>query len=333
MNAVQSTAVRGLVNGFTGDTRFLSMFSPHPVTWQGQRYPTGEAAFHAGKTDDPQLRAWIAAASTPAEAKRRGRQVPLRAGWDEHHRHVVMQQVIENKFTDPDLAAQLLATGDDLLVERNTWHDQTWGCCSCSRHQAVPGQNLLGRYLMGHRARRAPERAGQWVRVACTGHRPQGLPPGSEQWLAEELRRIAAKLAADHGTQVAISGAAAGADLIWAEAGHDSGIPVWLYQPYTGHYSRWPQDWQHRLFAAREFAGRVDTLGDRFSVQVLHARSDWMIRDCDAVVAVLDPLRRSGGTVQALQRVSATTPVIHVDVRNRRTSLRGTVRSGAAPAS
>ncbi|WP_394622412.1 DUF1273 domain-containing protein (plasmid) [Lentzea sp. JNUCC 0626] len=186
---------------------------------------------------------------------------------------------------------------------------------------------------MGHRARLAPERAGQWVRVACTGHRPQGLPPGSEQWLAEELRRIAAKLAADHGTQVAISGAAAGADLIWAEAGHDSGIPVWLYQPYTGHYSRWPQDWQHRLFAAREFAGRVDTLGDRFSVQVLHARSDWMIRDCDAVVAVLDPLRRSGGTVQALQRVSATTPVIHVDVRNRRTSLRVPARCGAAPAS
>ncbi|WP_394622404.1 NADAR family protein (plasmid) [Lentzea sp. JNUCC 0626] len=145
MNAVQSTAVRGLVNGFTGDTRFLSMFSPHPVTWQGQRYPTGEAAFHAGKTDDPQLRAWIAAASTPAEAKRRGRRVPLRAGWDEHHRHVVMQQVIENKFTDPDLAAQLLATGDDLLVERNTWHDDV--CArSVSDHgdckQQLPGLSL-----------------------------------------------------------------------------------------------------------------------------------------------------------------------------------------------
>lgn len=175
---------------------------------------------------------------------------------------------------------------------------------------------------MRHRARLASTPADRWVRVAATGHRPQGLPPGSEQWLADELRRIVAKLAVEHGTQVAISGAAAGADLIWAEAGHDNDLAVWLYQPYTGHDARWPQDWRNRLAAARGFAGRVDTLGERFSVQVLHARSDWMIRDCDALVAVVDPLATSGGTVKALQRVPATTPVIHVDVRSRRTSLR-----------
>ncbi len=136
------------------------------------------------------------------------------------------------------------------------------------------------------------------------------------------MRRIAAKLAADRGMEVAISGAAAGADLLWAEAARDVDVPVWLYQPYRGHDGLWQQDWRDRLTAARSYAARVDTLGTEFSVRVLHARNDWLIRDCGAIVAVLDPDRRSGGTWQALQRIPATMPLIRVDVRRRRTTLR-----------
>lgn len=311
-----------LVNGFAGEHRFLSNFHEHPLTWDAADYPSGEAAYNAGKTLDPQQRAWIAAAPSASEAKRRGRRVALRPDWDDLHRYVVMQQVIAAKFTDPALAERLLATGTSCLIERNTWHDQTWGCCSCPRHQPIPGKNLLGRYLMRHRAQLDPRLAGRWTRVACTGHRPQGLPPGSEPWLAAELRRIGAKLAADRGMEVAISGAAAGADLLWAEAAHDSDVPVWLYQPYPGHDQRWNHDWQQRLQAARRFASRTDTLGTRFSVDVLHSRSEWMIRDCDAIIAVIDPKRTAGGTVQALRKIPATLPIIRVDVRNRRTTLR-----------
>jgi ribA/ribD-fused uncharacterized protein len=311
-----------LVNGFSGDHLFLSNFYEHPLTWDGDAYPSGEAAYNAGKTLDPQWRAWIAAAPSPGEAKRRGRRVELRPGWDDLHRYVVMQQVLEAKFGDPVLAERLLATGTACLIERNTWHDQTWGCCSCPRHQPALGKNLLGRYLMRRRAQLDPRLAGRWTRVACTGHRPQGLPPGSEPWLAEELRRIAAKLAADRGMEVAISGAAAGTDLLWAEAAREVDVPVWLYQPYRGHDGRWQQDWRDRLTVARSYAARVDTSGTEFSVRVLHARSDWLIRDCDAIVAVVDPDRRSGGTWQALQRIPATMPLIRVDVRRRRTTLR-----------
>jgi ribA/ribD-fused uncharacterized protein len=311
-----------LVNGFAGEYRFLSNFYEHPLTWDGADYPSGEAAYNAGKTLDPRRRAWIAAAPSPGEAKRRGRRVPLRPGWDELHRYVVMQQVLAAKFSDPVLAERLLATGTACLIERNTWHDQIWGCCSCPRHQPVPGKNLLGQYLMRRRAQLDPHLDGRLARVSCTGHRPQGLPPGSEPWLAGELRRIAAKLAADRGMQVAISGAAAGTDLLWAEAAHDTGVPVWLYQPYRGHDGRWSPDWRDRLTAARGYAARVDTLGDVFSVPVLHARNDWMIRDCDAIVAVVDPERRSGGTWQALQRIPATMPLVRIDVRQRRTTLR-----------
>ncbi|RSM68688.1 hypothetical protein DL991_41195 [Amycolatopsis sp. WAC 01375] len=311
-----------LINGFHGHHRFLSNFHEQPVTWDGITYPSGEAGYNAGKTLDPQQRAWIAAAPSPGEAKRRGRQVQLRDDWDDLHRYAVMQDVIEAKFTDPALRTRLLETGNALLVERNTWHDQTWGCCSCPRHQAVPGRNLLGRYLMDHRARLASAPVGAWTRVSLTGHRPQGLPPGSEPWLENELRRIAAKLATEHGTRVAISGAAAGADLIWAEAARDADVPVWLYQPYTGHDERWNQDWRDRLTAARREASRVDTLGTRFSVDVLHERSSWMIRDCDAIIAVVDPRRTSGGTWQALKKIPPSMPIIRLDVLHRKTSLR-----------
>ncbi|OXM57081.1 hypothetical protein CFP71_09990 [Amycolatopsis thailandensis] len=180
---------------------------------------------------------------------------------------------------------------------------------------------------MAHRALLASDPAATWARVALTGHRPQGLPAGTEPWLEAELRRIAAKLAAEHDTQVAISGAAAGADLIWAEAAHDTGMPVWLYQPYTGHDERWNQGWRDRLAAARGNASRIDTLGSRFSVDVLHARSEWMIRDCDAIIAVVDPRRTSGGTWQALKKIPSSMPIIRVDVLHRRTTVRDSARA------
>lgn len=188
---------------------------------------------------------------------------------------------------------------------------------------------MLGRYLMGYRALLEPRLAGRWTRVACTGHRPQNLPSDSEPWLTTELRRIAAKLATDHGTNVAISGAAAGADLLWAHAAHHRNIPVWLYQPHHGHDARWPEPWRDRLTTARGFAARIDTLGTKFSMQVLHARNDWMIRDCDAIIAVIDPHHRHGGTWQTLQKIPASMPVIHVDVRHRRTTLRPTAATAA----
>lgn len=142
-----------VITRFAGRWAFLSNFHPAPLVWEQIEYPTSEHAFNAGKSLRMDERLWIAAAPTPGEAKRRGRSVHLRPCWDERVRYQVMAEVLRAKFADPQLAAQLLATGDATLVEGVTWHDQCWADCLCGRPQcARPGENHLGRLLMDLRA-------------------------------------------------------------------------------------------------------------------------------------------------------------------------------------
>lgn len=142
------------IDRFAGRWGFLSNFHPSPLAWEGLVYPTAEHAFQAGKVpaEVDTVRRWVAAAETPAQAKRRGRQVPLRPDWDTV-RLEVMASVLRAKFTaNPDRQAQLATTGDHLLVEGNTWHDQFWGDCRCTRSVCRPaGANHLGRLLMNLR--------------------------------------------------------------------------------------------------------------------------------------------------------------------------------------
>lgn len=84
----------------------------------------------------------IAALATPAEAKAAGRALKYRADW-EQVKFDVMEQCVRYKFTHhPELAAELLATGNAYLEEGNTWNDQIWGV-----YQGK-GDNRLGKLLM-----------------------------------------------------------------------------------------------------------------------------------------------------------------------------------------
>src|SRR5919199_3797753 len=124
---------------------FLSNFAESPVDFEGAVYPTVEHAFAAAKTLDPAERELIRLAPRPGDAKRLGRQVVLRPGWDDL-RVEVMRRLLARKFAPgTELAARLLATGDARLVEGNTWGDRFWGVC---RGQ---GWNQLGQLLMERR--------------------------------------------------------------------------------------------------------------------------------------------------------------------------------------
>jgi len=112
-----------------------------------------------------------------------------------------------------------------------------------------------------------------------------------------------------------------GSDLWWADAAHDAGSKVWLYQPFAQQPDRWPADWQAHHRRVRNYASRVAVLDATASTKALFARNDWMIRDCDALIAVVDPEHRGGGTHAAVASAQNRRPIIRIDVRARETRL------------
>lgn len=164
-----------LITSFSGEFEFLSNFFPVDVFYDGRMYHSTEAAYQAAKTVDERWKQRIANAETPGEAKRLGRQVPMRIDWDEV-KDKVMLDLLRLKFTrGSDLGRRLDRTGNAVLVEGTTWHDQYWGVCLCKEHDGV-GRNVLGQLLMIVRAEnRIPKLSHQvinsWVysRESCSG--------------------------------------------------------------------------------------------------------------------------------------------------------------------
>jgi len=130
-----------MINKFQGETRWLSNFYECNIEVDGQTYLTTEHAFQSFKTLDPEEHEKVRLASTPGKAKRLGRKVQLRPDWEDI-KITVMKRVNRIKFRDPELRQRLLDTGDQELVEGNTWNDRFWGVCKGK------GRNELGKILM-----------------------------------------------------------------------------------------------------------------------------------------------------------------------------------------
>ena len=136
-----------MIDCFDGKFAFLSNFYPSPMTVDGIIFPTVEHLFQAAKTVSLVEREKIAAAATPGQAKRLGRNVILCDNWEEI-KDDVMLNALRLKFAILPLREKLLTTGNEELVEGNTWHDNIWGNCSCDRCKKIEGQNKLGKLLM-----------------------------------------------------------------------------------------------------------------------------------------------------------------------------------------
>ncbi len=128
------------ITSFRGDYHFLSNFYESPLEYEGLRYQNAEAAFQAQKcTDDGEKAEFCSLAAN--KAKRLGRQVKLREDWEEV-KTGLMLQIVRAKFAqNPELAGELLRTGDRKLIEGNTWHDVFWGMDL----NTGQGENHLGR--------------------------------------------------------------------------------------------------------------------------------------------------------------------------------------------
>lgn len=133
------------ITSFSGAYRFLSNFFPSPVMLDGVVYPTVENAYQAAKTTDPLKRYGFQSYYTsPEQAKRLGRSLPLRDDW-ESVKFQIMADLVWCKFQDNELRRRLIDTAGHDLIEGNTWNDTIWGVCN------GVGQNHLGRILMNVR--------------------------------------------------------------------------------------------------------------------------------------------------------------------------------------
>lgn len=139
-----------MIMSFTGPTRWLSNFHRCPITHHGLVFPAVENAYMAWKTTCPTTRQHLTALS-PSEAKKLSQTEAFiathRPDYTDTTRVRAMLNLSRQKYDaahNPELAQQLLATGQATLVEGNTWGDEFFG----SNLHTGAGQNYLGRILM-----------------------------------------------------------------------------------------------------------------------------------------------------------------------------------------
>lgn len=126
-----------MIDKFRRGYFFLSNF--HPVRIEG--YPYLENAYQARKAP-PEVREQFLHIA-PDKAKEWGQAYPRLPNSLE-----VMEELLKIKFNIPSFKERLLNTGNEELVEGNTWHDNFWGSCICVDCANKEKLNHLGKLLM-----------------------------------------------------------------------------------------------------------------------------------------------------------------------------------------
>jgi ribA/ribD-fused uncharacterized protein len=133
---------------FRNKYRKLSNFSPDSFTDEyGLRWKTAEHYFQAHKTDNQYQHMEIFLSLNGESAKALGKKVEIREDWNKI-RHAVMLKALIFKFSQNPEAKRVLMSTEGYVEETNTWHDNYWGNCICSKCKNLPGKNMLGRFLM-----------------------------------------------------------------------------------------------------------------------------------------------------------------------------------------
>lgn len=135
---------------FGGDNEFacFSNFYPSRITLDGREWTTVEHYFQAMKSTSMPDQEAVRSASSPGQAKKLGRSLPLRSDW-EAVREEVMLNALRAKFSQSPFKEVLLKSGDRFIYEDSPY-DTLWGTGKLK--DVGKGQNLLGKMLMKVRA-------------------------------------------------------------------------------------------------------------------------------------------------------------------------------------
>lgn len=162
----------------------------------------------------------------------------------------------------------------------------------------------------------------RFPRVMVTGHRPNGIPPQSHEWVKRELERLAIKLRDENGTEVGISGMALGSDIWWALAVKYAWLDLWAFIPFPQQAERWAAADVALWAEMRSRAAHELVTAQSYSVEALMQRNEDMLSNSDLVIAVFDPSQHMGGTLATVRSaVRRMLPMIHVNPVTQSTSL------------
>lgn len=98
------------IERFDGEHRFLSNFYRSRMMAGGLMFQSLEHVYQVSKTVDLKNRREIAALSSPGEAKRAGKKLPLRSDWEEV-KLTVMEALLRQKFSFEPFRSRLLTPG------------------------------------------------------------------------------------------------------------------------------------------------------------------------------------------------------------------------------
>ena len=122
-----------MINRFIDEYAFLSNMYEREIEYNGIIYPSTENAYQAQKTLFNKERLYISEL-TPCKSKTYSRKLDIRSDWD-NIKYYIMRDLIELKFKHEYLMNMLILTGDEMIVEGNTWNDKYWGCLLKNKHR------------------------------------------------------------------------------------------------------------------------------------------------------------------------------------------------------
>ena len=126
------------------DYGYMSNFAAYSFELDGTTWPTSEHYFQAMKFNDATIQKNIRRLASPMLAARAGRdrKKPLRKDWESVKERIKYDAVLAKFTQNPDIAAELIATGNAILIEHTT-KDSYWADGGDGS-----GKNRLGVILM-----------------------------------------------------------------------------------------------------------------------------------------------------------------------------------------
>ena len=135
------------ITSFRGEYSWLSNFHKCDCLYNNKIYPSSEHVYLAHKSTNENDHELIR--GHPFDGlKSTSRKIELRNDWNEVKLEI-MQIALFVKFSQHEyLKQKLLSTGNAIIIEKNSWHDNFYGDCSCPKCSKIIGQNHLGILLM-----------------------------------------------------------------------------------------------------------------------------------------------------------------------------------------